>query len=269
MKAKWVVVVCLVLLALPGCSNGPRPPGGISVKLEMAKAPRLNEPVEVTLTVEAEEDAPGTEVGLQLAPTVIVVDGEGKWRADLKANRPATFSTTIKFTNEGYFDVRAFALCQREGQPTLGGESKTVYLHVTKEEGSFGIPTADAIQPAEQMAPSLVPSPDTLSTPMPDPLGEKAIPPSPLPLEATLETTSQPRTEKVVTYQVKSTDDDVPITDDGEWVQTGMDIQKGVIPGDVVVSKVEVMRPVVPLTSNAPLLTQAVGLLLLNIALLR
>jgi len=228
MKAKWAVVLCLVLLALPGCSNGPRPPGGINVKLEMAKAPRLNEPVEVTLTVEAEEDAPGTEVGLQLAPTVIVVDGEGRWKTDLKAKSPVTFSTTIKFTNEGYFDVRAFALCQREGQPTLGGESKTVYVHVTKEEGSFGIPTATPglprPAPAEQMDSSLVPAfSPTPTPPYPGFRGpEEGLPPK-------------------VSWLSR---DSIQIPDNGEWIQTGVDIRKGSVPEDVVVSKVEVMLAV-------------------------
>jgi len=107
-KIKWIMVLSLVLLALGGCGKvpapgAPKPPGGITVDLEMAKAPAVDEPVGVTLTVTAEEDAPGTDVWLNLDPTVTVVSGEGKWKLILKpisqSRSPPSSNSPMKDTS--------------------------------------------------------------------------------------------------------------------------------------------------------------------------
>jgi hypothetical protein len=122
MKAK-VIRICLIALmatAIAGC-GGPSAPGGrrcrggICVDLELVEPIFLNEPVEVTITVETEEDILGLTIAAGSIDPTILVEGEHKWVVNAKAHTPLQLSTTIRFTKEGYFNIHGSAYDPRKG----------------------------------------------------------------------------------------------------------------------------------------------------------
>jgi len=108
-----VTVLLLVAgLALSGCSSAPgggKCRHGVCIDLELAEPIGWNEPVTVTITVETEEDIQGLRVRLWFSDPDVLVEGEREWVVDAKAHTPMQFSTTIRFTEEGYYSVHAGA----------------------------------------------------------------------------------------------------------------------------------------------------------------
>ena len=116
MKLKFNSLLALLLVAsstLSACASAPsggKCDGGVCIDLELAEPIRVNEPVQVTITVETQEDVPGLKISLWFSDPDIVVDGESIWVVDAKANVPMQFSTTIRFPRgEGYYRVHAGA----------------------------------------------------------------------------------------------------------------------------------------------------------------
>jgi parallel beta-helix repeat protein len=85
------------------------------VDLELVEPIFLNEPVEVTITVETEEDILGLTIAAGSIDPTILVEGEHKWVVNAKAHTPLQLSTTIRFTKEGYFNIHGSAYDPRKG----------------------------------------------------------------------------------------------------------------------------------------------------------
>jgi hypothetical protein len=155
---------------------------------------------------------------------------------DLKANIPVTFSAIIKFTNEGYFDVGGFAFCH---QRTLG-DFKWIYVHVTKEGGTFDIPTPETWQPElveKTIEPPLTPGPSL--TPMRYPREEKPVPrTTPLP-QPSLQTEATPQ---IYTHSQVGSTGDVPIPNNGERAYASVELDVLEAP-DTAVSSVNRSEP--------------------------
>jgi hypothetical protein len=109
----------------------------ITVKLTLSKAPRLNEPADVTLEVMTVADAPGTRAEILLPPGTQVASGSAKWSGDLKAGQPVTLKATIQFTQGGDLTVEGKALSPQPNGDTWG-DSLSIYLHVTEQAGTVG-----------------------------------------------------------------------------------------------------------------------------------
>ena len=92
----------------PNCSKG----GWVCVKLEVAEPTDWGEPVEVTITVNADKDLPDLSIGLNYDRGAIVEDPQGweieteerkvdefaaSWKADLKANETQVFVRKVRF----------------------------------------------------------------------------------------------------------------------------------------------------------------------------
>jgi hypothetical protein len=88
---------------------------GICVELKLSEPIRLNEPVNLTMTVTSDHDELGLVLSLGFAPEdVILIDGQRLWNVDLLANQPIQVSTVLRFPREGYFGIIGGVLT-REG----------------------------------------------------------------------------------------------------------------------------------------------------------
>jgi hypothetical protein len=136
MKTVFRLTALLLLFGVISCSAfGEAPGNGLDVKLEMAKAPALNEPVVVTTTVKAAQDTAARVYLNFFSAKVEIVNGSSEWNIDLKQGVPATFTTTLKFVEEREHIIDALASGK---QGMHGGASIRVY--VTRTGGTFDIP---------------------------------------------------------------------------------------------------------------------------------
>lgn len=119
--AGFAMAVVAVALAMAACGRGGPilggPPGAstqaatdVEVFLELAKAPALYEPVEVTVTVTAKKpDRSPVEVWLELPTTAAFINGQMSWRGELPEGKTHQFSATIAFVAEGVSHLSAHA----------------------------------------------------------------------------------------------------------------------------------------------------------------
>jgi len=152
MKTAFRVALYLLLLNTVSCiAPGASPGNGLDVKLVMAKAPALNEPVIITTTIAASQDMRVTaHLDLFLAKAEIMSDfTDGSF--DLKKDVSATLTTTLRFIEERGHLVTVDAYGK---QGTHGAASVGVY--VTRSGGTFDmpIPTPGPRMPQTPILPS-------------------------------------------------------------------------------------------------------------------
>jgi hypothetical protein len=109
----------------------------VTVTMILSKAPRLNEPAELSLVIQSISDAPQTKAELILPEGTQVVSGDITWTGDLQANQPVTLSATIQFTQPGNLTVQGKALSP-QANGDVWGDMATLYLNVTEKAGKVG-----------------------------------------------------------------------------------------------------------------------------------
>ena len=148
------ISIALPLLLL-GCGVTGWPPSEtstsspITVKLEMSKAPRLNEPVMITCTVISVFSAPNSVAQIELPSGATLIDGNLSWQGDLEPGSPVHLSGTIKFIEEGQWIIKAFAKHIIDDN-NCWGDGKFIYVTVTKYSGKYGF-TTETSNPAVYM----------------------------------------------------------------------------------------------------------------------
>jgi hypothetical protein len=123
-------------------TTGPESPGQapstpILVHLDISKAPKLNEEVELVLEIEAYKDAPGTTAEIELPPEARLVSGDLHWEGDVKADSPVRLPVRILFTQEGEYTIGGKALCPISPD-MVWGDADYLYLTVKQDCGTFG-----------------------------------------------------------------------------------------------------------------------------------
>ena len=130
--------------------TGPFPsvPGNqfpMTVEVDIAKVPRLDEPVEFTWTINSIQDIAkfdgevkfyvmnGTEK-VELPLEDILVEGDLTWEGSLKKDSPLKLSAVIAFPQEGDWWIHAWVVRPRHD----GGSNYPLFLHVGKDKGRFG-----------------------------------------------------------------------------------------------------------------------------------
>lgn len=111
----------------PPPSSEPATP--ISLALTAPDTARADEIIAVTVVVCSIQDAPQTQVTLELPAGVELLQGALAWQADLLANQPLSFTLSIRFTASGEYSLSATALYSfAEG--TVWGDSSLVVVRV-------------------------------------------------------------------------------------------------------------------------------------------
>jgi hypothetical protein len=105
--------------------------------MAMARAPKLNETVQITVTISAARDAPNTTAMLDLPSSAVLVSGTSGYGGDLVRGKPQEFYAAIAFKTEGDWTVRAIAR-RIVSKDEVCGDAAYIYLHVGKESSHFG-----------------------------------------------------------------------------------------------------------------------------------
>jgi hypothetical protein len=131
-------------VATPGpvisAPSDPSPP--ITVKMILAKVPRLNEVVELDLVINSIADAPATTVSYDFTDGVVFESGSLDWKGDLKTKDGLTLKTTIKITKEGQITLKGKALAT-QSNGDVWADAAYIYLTVTKDAGFVGFATPE------------------------------------------------------------------------------------------------------------------------------
>jgi hypothetical protein len=125
----------------------------ITVKLILSKAPRLDEPADLTVIVSSVLDAPGTTTEILLPEGAVLVNGKLTWSGDLVANQQVQLQATIKFVKQGNWTIEAKARRELENGD-VWGDAVYIYLHVTENAGQVGFPTQPPSETGEQEEPT-------------------------------------------------------------------------------------------------------------------
>ena len=183
-----IIAISILLVLLTGlnfaCNISPEQPPAtsapttpINVDLNIAKAPRLNEIVALSCVVWSDLDGPASTASIELPEGAVLVDGNLKWEGDLQKDIPVQFSATIKFVEEGQWEIKAVAN-RVVSESYRWGDADYIYLTVKKDSGSFSFDT-NTSEPVVELEPESQTQPD--KTPqrwLPDPKGETLVPPS-------------------------------------------------------------------------------------------
>jgi len=142
MKYLLIALAC-VALVISALSCAPQQ-GEKRLELRLEKAPRLNEPVELTCIRTAIWDIPNEKINMdfewiepkrdrvvEVPPEDMLVEGDFDWEAAVTKDVPVEFSAIIKFPHEGNWRVRAVST-------SPGWESDCVFVHVAEDSGTFG-----------------------------------------------------------------------------------------------------------------------------------
>jgi len=117
--------------------SGSNPRTPITIKLKISRAPRLQEVVLVTCSINSAKDAPRTIASIELPRGAMLVRGRLGWKGMVRSNKPAAFSAKIRFVAPGNWTIRATAIFRLDEQ-NAWGDADTIYLNVTKKFGRFG-----------------------------------------------------------------------------------------------------------------------------------
>jgi hypothetical protein len=142
---------------------------GICVDVQLAEPIHFNQSVTVTITVESDQDIPGLGVTLGDFNPYVPTEGTRAWDVDTKAHQPVSFTGTVRFTHEGYFDVIGAAITQ-EGRRVV--DSVPVYISRAGGTVNPPVPTGPA------QAVPYTPSPSESPLPTPSPRANSLLTPS-------------------------------------------------------------------------------------------
>jgi hypothetical protein len=117
----------------------------MTVQVDISKAPRLDEAVELTWTINSIRDMSevngwvnfrrmeGTEE-VEVPAEDILVEGDLNWEGSPKKDIPIQLSAIIRFPAEGDWEIEARARSPEEE----GGCADSLFLNVGAEEGRWG-----------------------------------------------------------------------------------------------------------------------------------
>ncbi len=129
MKQKVVLALAIFgIILVSGCVQGntPTTSTGITSKLEISKAPALNENAEITLTVTTIRTAPTASAKITLPEGFELVSGDLSWKGELVENQPLQLKATVKAVKTGNWTI-------------FGGAGYGDYLYITVNEDSASI----------------------------------------------------------------------------------------------------------------------------------
>lgn len=130
MKKKIVLALAILgIVLVSGCIQGntPATSTGITSKLEISKAPALNENAEITLTVTTIRTAPTASAKITLPEGFELVSGDLNWNGGLVENQPLQLKVTVKAAKTGNWTIFG------------GGPGEGDYLYITVNEDSASI----------------------------------------------------------------------------------------------------------------------------------
>jgi hypothetical protein len=172
-----ITLLIVAILILSACESALAPggmqcKGGFCVRVQIEHPIRFNEPVTVNIGFRTTEDVPRLRVSLQASHPSVRIEGRREWSIDTRAQQDMTLSTTVRFTEEGTFEIFATVHAPSLGVPVTDSQ----YVRITRAGGEAGVTPE-----RKQGTPFLVPSVATLS---PQPTPSRTATPVPTPTRA-------------------------------------------------------------------------------------
>lgn len=178
---RCLLALSLLVLNLSACVGSSAAGGqtcqeGICVNIQLSEPIRLNTPVTTLVTVQTEREVPGLKVFLPTSNRSVLVEGEPQWTVNAQSRKSMSANRVIRFTEEGFFEVMAYAQ-----DPITGTVVKSyVIVHITDAGGKIYLPgTPIPLGTPEK------PIPAVTITPGPSPTRDPKYVPSPPPLKPT------------------------------------------------------------------------------------
>lgn len=119
----------------------------VILELDISKVPRVGEEVILTCRILSMIDAPDYSVQisftrrlednsiLKIPGDSLLVDGNLKWEGDLKKDEPVEFSASIKFPEDGDWEIMALGDCPTNDKLEFAYRVK---MNIAGDKGSFG-----------------------------------------------------------------------------------------------------------------------------------
>jgi len=119
----------------------------LAVDLDIPKPPRLDEPVQLTWSLNSIRDIDGviSEVKfyrmegthrVRVPVENLLIEGDLTWKGAIKKDSPINFSATVRFPQEGDWEILAIADSYAEQQPI--NSASVLYLHIDKDKSRWG-----------------------------------------------------------------------------------------------------------------------------------
>ncbi len=100
---------------LVACGDGGAAPGNTScskqvcIQVTVAEPVRINQPVQVTMTVETDQDIPNAHLSIESSDAHWVqANGPTSWDLDIKAHEPVSKTAALVFTHESLYLVDGY-----------------------------------------------------------------------------------------------------------------------------------------------------------------
>lgn len=131
MKSQHILALAILgIILVSGCvgqGTTPATSTGITSKLEISKAPALNENAEITLTVITIRTAPTASAKITLPEGFELVSGDLNWNGELVENQPLQLKATVKAVKTGNWAIFG------------GGAGQGDYLYITVNQDSASV----------------------------------------------------------------------------------------------------------------------------------
>jgi hypothetical protein len=256
-----LALMILTVLLSASCGSGSSSPGencinGDCVTVAVTEPIRLNQPVKVTVTIKTKEDRPEAAAGLDVSdPGVNKIEGEHNWKVSTKAGQTYTFTSRVRFTHPGYYDLIGI-LAAKVGYH----QQSSIIVHVTETGGEVVPPGTkfDTHGTAVPVSPlPLSPNPETSPSPFVSPLPKPASSPSPFASPLATPKSPPPSAAPVWTPVLSPTPVSSSVTATAEPVATPKSPPPSPLPGVIPtlpltpVSSLAPAEPVATLTSNS------------------
>jgi hypothetical protein len=122
----------------------------VILDLDISKAPRVGEEAILSCRISSLHDMPdfsaqisfwkrlADDSMLEVSPDKILINGDVEWKGDLKQNEPVDFSASIKFPEEGDWEIYVGGNSPENKASRGGGFADIIRMNIGADGGSFG-----------------------------------------------------------------------------------------------------------------------------------
>ena len=160
--AAWSMLLSLVLTSCAsGRSNGSSDPNaertcreGVCAQLDIAQPIVLNQPAEVTITINSTVDKSGLDITLVTNPVHVTFGPNSSWDFDAVVNQSQVFKTMVTFTAPGTYEIDAVVYLKGGGRLLANQKRVAIDEHGAVLNPTFNPhPTSDLFIPSTPLGP--------------------------------------------------------------------------------------------------------------------
>lgn len=160
--ALYLAILVIVSILMSACSGASAPlapncKGGVCVRIQVPGPVRLNEPADIMLRLESDEDIAALGVSLTVDERGVVIEGPRYWNVAAKARVPSFVTGRVRVFREGVWQIVA----RTGGVPNRPSAEHSIRIGVTR--------TGWSINPTPEVGPGTPARAASLAAPLPTP----------------------------------------------------------------------------------------------------